>query len=188
MDVVAAIEARRSIRAFQNKIIPKDTIARMLELSTKAPSGKNRQPWRFAVLQGNKKEELAKVMHNAITQLKQSNKDTGSCELSIHTIREAPVVILVFNGFSKAEKGYRHYTLLMDIQSIGAAVQNLLLAAQDFGLGTCWICDVFYCPEEICSWLNRQDELVAAVAIGYPNESPAPRPSRLVPEVTTWLD
>lgn len=43
----------------------------------------------------------------------------------------------------------------------------MILAAQDFGLGSLWICDIFYCDKEICSWLNSTYELVAAVAQGY---------------------
>jgi nitroreductase len=76
--------------------------------------------------------------------------------------------------------------LLTDTQSIGAAIQTLFLAAQDFKLGTLWICDIFHCDREICSWLNRKDEFVAAVAIGYPNQSPYPRPRKLTDEVTKW--
>ncbi|WP_395939553.1 nitroreductase family protein [Clostridium sp. DJ247] len=49
MDTIKVIEERRSIRKFQNKIVPKETIERLLELATKAPSGKNRQPWRFVL-------------------------------------------------------------------------------------------------------------------------------------------
>jgi len=187
MDVIAAIEERRSIRAFQNKPVPKEIIDKLLELATKAPSGKNRQPWRFAVLQGAKKDELAKVMSNTICLLKQRDINIGSSEISINVINEASVVILVFNAFAIQAEAYRHYTLLMDTQSIGAAVQNMLLAAQSFGLGSLWICDVFYSDQEICAWLNRKDELVAAVALGYPSHSPSPRPRKSLQEVVECL-
>jgi len=187
MNIIEAIEGRRSIREFQNKIVSKEIIEKLLELSTEAPSGKNRQPWRFVVLQDKKKDELVNVMSNAISLLKQKNINIGSSEISINSINEASVVILVFNAFSNFEKDYRRYTLLMDTQSIGAAIQTMILAAQNFGLGTLWICDIFYCVNEICSWLNRKDELVAAVAIGYPNQSPSPRPRKLPQEVTEWI-
>jgi nitroreductase len=64
----------------------------------------------------------------------------------------------------------------------------MILAAEDFGLGTLWICDIFYSHKEICSWLNREEELVAAIAIGYPNQSPYPRPRKSVEEVAEWFD
>lgn len=187
MDIIKSIEERRSIRKFKNKIVPKETIERLLELATKAPSGKNRQPWRFVVIQNNKKNELVNIMKNISNQHKEQNKSIGSFELSINSINEASAVILVFNTFSNFEEDYNHYRLLTDTQSIGAAIQTIILAAQDFELGTLWICDIFHCDIEICSWLDRKDELVAAVAIGYPNQFPYPRPRKSVEAVTEWI-
>lgn len=187
MHVIKSIEERRSIRKFQNKIVPKETIRRLLELATKAPSGKNRQPWRFLVLQNSKKNDLVNIMNNVSNQYKKENKPIGSFDLSINSINEASAAILVFNAFSNLEEDYNHYRVLTDTQSIGAAIQTILLAAQDFDLGGLWICDIFYCDKEICSWLNRKDELVAAVAIGYPNQSPYPRPRKLLEEVIEWI-
>jgi len=187
MTVKKAIEERRSIRKFKNKIVPDEIIDELVKLATKAPSGKNRQPWRFVVLQNRKKDELVNIMENALNQYKKENKSTGSFELSINSINESSAVVLVFNAFSNFEEDYNHYRLLTDTQSIGAAVQTLLLAALDFDLGTLWICDVFYCDKEICSWLNHGEELVAAVAIGYPNQSPYPRPRKLMKEIVEWI-
>lgn len=187
MDVIKVIEERRSIRKFQDKAVSKEIIKKILELATKAPSGKNRQPWRFVVLQNSKKDDLVNIMKCSLNQYNKQIKPTGSFELSINSINEASAVVLVFNAFSNFEEDYNHNRLLTDTQSIGAAVQTMLLAAQDFELGTLWICDIFYCDKEICSWLNRRDELVAAVAIGYPNQLPYPRPRKLLEEVTEWL-
>jgi nitroreductase len=64
---------------------------------------------------------------------------------------------------------------VLDIQSIGAAIQNMLLAAEDQGLGSLWICDVFIAYEELCKWLDEKGELIAAVSFGYADESPAAR-------------
>ncbi|AJD26926.1 nitroreductase [Clostridium botulinum] len=187
METINAIKERRSIRKFQDKMIAKETIQELLELSIKAPSGKNRQPWRFVVLQGKKKDELVNLMTNVAKILKEKGTNIGSFEISINSINEAPVVILVFNGFSNFEEDYNHYRLLTDTQSIGASIQTMILAAQDLGLGSLWICDIFYSQKEICSWLNRKDELVAAVAIGYVNQSPYPRPRKPWREVTEWM-
>ncbi|WP_252227059.1 nitroreductase [Clostridium sp. ZBS2] len=187
MDVIKTIEERRSIRKFQDKTVSKEIIEKILELATKAPSGKNRQPWRFIVLQDRRKDELVSLMKFSLNRDKKQNKSTGSFELSINSINEASAVVLVFNTFSNFEEDYNHYRLLTDTQSIGAAIQTLLLAAQDFKLGTLWICDIFHCDKEIYSWLNIKDELVAAVAIGYPNESPYPRPRKLLDKVVKWI-
>lgn len=186
MGVIRAIEDRRSIRKFKDKAVSKEIIAKILGLATKAPSGKNRQPWRFIVFQKSKKDELVAIMKDSLNEYKKQNKPTGSFELSINSINEASAVVLVFNAFSNFEEDYNHYRLLTDTQSIGAAIQTLLLAAQDYKLGTLWICDIFHCDAEICSWLNCKEELVAAVAIGYPNQLPYPRPRKLLDEVTKW--
>ena len=187
MDTKNAIKERRSIRKFQYKMIAQEVIEEVLELAIKAPSGKNRQPWRFVVLQGEKKNELVMLMSNSAKGYKDKGMNIGSLEISINSIDEAPVVILVFNRFSNFEEDYNHYRLLTDTQSIGASIQTMILAAQDSGIGSLWICDIFYSHEEICSWLNRKEELVAAVALGYPNQSPYPRPRKALCEVTEWL-
>jgi nitroreductase len=187
METLEAIRQRRSIREFQNEPVPQKSIEAILELAMKAPSGKNRQPWRFVVLQHKQKDEFVTVMTNAISLRRQQGLDIGSSKLSLKAIKQAPVVILVFNAFSHSEKDYNHFKLLTDTQSIGAAIQTMILAAQDVGLGTLWICDIFYSEREICSWLNRSDELVAAVAMGYANQSPSPRPRKLWNEVTAWM-
>jgi len=186
MDVVEAIEARRSIRKFQAKAVSKATLEQLLTLATKAPSGKNRQPWRFVVLQDAEKAEFAEVMSRAISKLQEKGMNIGSGAMSAGVIKEASAVIVVFNAFSNFVADYSRYTMLMDIQSIGAAVQNLILAAQSKGLGTLWICDIFYCTQELCRWLNRKEEMIAAVAIGWPEQTPAARPRAPLAEVMEW--
>ncbi|WP_371371163.1 nitroreductase family protein [Sporomusa aerivorans] len=187
MELIKAIEERRSIRKFQDGKISKEIIEKVLTLATKAPSGKNRQPWKFIVLQNGKKDDLVNIMKLSLSQYNEQNKVTGSFELSMNSINESSVVILVFNTFSNFEEDYNHRRSLTDTQSIGAAVQTMLLAAQDFELGTLWICDIFHCDKEICDWLNKKEELVAAVAIGYPNQLPYARPRKLLEEVIEWI-
>ncbi|WP_378954881.1 nitroreductase family protein [Pelosinus sp. sgz500959] len=187
MDIKQAILNRRSIRSYQSRLIPRKLIEELLEFTIKAPSGKNRQPWRFVVLEEQNKDMLATIMAEKIDSRQQQDLDIGSSKISINAINQASVVILVFNAFSKFEKDYNHYRLLTDTQSIGAAIQTMILAAEDFNLGTLWICDIFYSEREICSWLHRDDELIAAVAIGYPNQSPSSRPRTSWTEITEWL-
>jgi len=76
---------------------------------------------------------------------------------------------------------------VLDIQSIGAAIQNMLLAAQELGLGSLWICDVFIAYEELCHWLGETGELIAAVSFGYADESPPARPRKPMREVVREL-
>lgn len=80
-----------------------------------------------------------------------------------------------------------HYPYSVDTQSVGAAIQNMLLQAEELGLGTLWICDVFFAEQEINTFVGRHDELVATVAVGYRGEDPAARPRKIWQQVTTWL-
>ena len=62
----------------------------------------------------------------------------------------------------------------------------MLLAATEKGIGSLWICDIFFAYPELCDWLNAEGELLAAVAFGYPAEAPNPRPRRGIEEVVEW--
>lgn len=198
MDVVEAIGARRSIRRFTDKTVPRVLVERLLEAAIKAPSGKNLQPWSFVVLEGEKKNRVAGILAETVRQVKAAGGPTGSGEGSAKIIRQAPVTILIFdrlwNPQEDGEPGIETATgsrpwNLVDIQSIGAAIQNLLLAAQEAGLGTLWICDVFFAYHEISRFVGRANQaLVAAVSLGYAGETPEPRPRQPWREMTEWLD
>jgi F420 biosynthesis protein FbiB-like protein len=188
MNTLEAIAQRRSIRKYKDTPVSDETIVKLLNAAIQAPSGKNRQPWRFIVVKQDKRPEMVRIMREAIEALKAQGMDTGSSEWTARIMEQAPVTIFVFNTYEENED--REGTSLMDVvdvQSIGAAIQNLLLAAQDLGLGTLWICDVFYAYEELCAWLGETHQMIAAVALGYPDEQPRARPRKSVNEVTRWL-
>jgi len=68
----------------------------------------------------------------------------------------------------------RMFQDVVNIQSIGAAIQNMLLAAQELGIGSLWICDVFFAHEELLNWLGEKSQMIAAVSLGNTDESPMP--------------
>ncbi|MGI6667008.1 MAG: nitroreductase family protein [Bacillota bacterium] len=190
MDVSEAISQRRSIRKFDDRPVPREMIEKMLHAATLAPSGKNAQPWRFIVLEGEKKDEVVDILERSVTSLKEAGLPTGSAEYSARTMRRAPVAIFVLNPRRTAQEfkdRWDQLGCLVDTQSVGAAIQNMLLQATALGLGTLWICDVFFADSEIGRYFDTGDELIAAVSVGYPAETPAPRPRKSWQEVTTWL-
>jgi nitroreductase len=190
MDVFEAIAQRRSIRTFKDTPIPKEVLLKILEAGTQAPSGKNAQPWRFVVVQGDKRADMVRVMREGIANLKAQGIDTGSAPWTAKVMEQAPVTVFVFNAEVEGlnpEKPIPALTWeLVNVQSIGAAIQNMLLAAQAQGVGSLWIGDIFMAYPELCAWLEETHELVAAVSFGYPDEHPPARPRRSVDEVTTW--
>ena len=192
MDTMEAIAARRSIRRFREKPLSKDVLRQILHAATLAPSGKNRQPWRFYVVQGEKRAEMVRVMREGIARLEREyGVEPGSAYWTADVMERAPVTVFVYNPYA----GYMDdpggipgiLQTLVDVQSVGAAIQNMCLAAQALGVGSLWICDVYSALEELCAWLGEAHQLVAAVALGYADEAPGPRPRKPVDEVTRWV-
>ena len=191
MNTLDAIAARRSIRKFKDAPIPDESLHAILTAATQAPSGKNRQPWRFIVVKGDKRAEMVRVMREEIAKAKARGENVGSSEWSANVMEQAPVTIFIFNPHGMhpwlTRSIEQMFTDVVNVQSVGAAIQNMLLAAQDLGIGTLWICDVFYAYEELCNWLGEKCQMIAAVFLGYPNESPDAKPRKPVSEVTRWV-
>jgi len=187
MNTLEAISQRRSIRRFKDMPISDDLIVKILNSAIQAPSGKNRQPWRFIVIKDDKRSEMIRIMREAIAKVKEQGGDIGSSEWTANSMEKAPVTIFIFNPYAENTPGEGHTSSVVDVQSTGAAIQNMLLAAQELGIGTLWICDVFYAYSELCEWLGETHEMIAAVSFGYPDEQPNARPRKPVGEVTKWF-
>ncbi|MHB1318812.1 MAG: nitroreductase family protein [Anaerolineae bacterium] len=187
MDTLQAIADRRSIRRFRAEPVSRETLEEILAATVRAPSAKNQQPWRFVVLEGEAALGLAQIMKQAATVLVQDGKDIGSLAWTAAVVEQAPVTILVYDAAPPAEipaQFHDDYRFVM-LQSIGGAIQTMLLAAQALGLGSLWICDVLYCEDEINTWIgNSAGKLVAAVSLGRADEAPRARPRRPWQEVT----
>ena len=192
METYQAIQTRQSVRKYQDETVPEGVLEKVLLAGTLAPSGKNKQPWKFYVVRGDKRAELAAEMKKGMDRLQKMGVSTGSAKFSVRVLEQAPVTVLVFNPTGKHPLLQRDtletYSDIVDIQSVGAAVQNMLLAATDLGLGSLWICDVFFGYEEICEWVGEQGQMIAAVTLGYAAHSPRKRPRKSVSEVTVYLD
>lgn len=188
MNTLEAIAGRRSIRKFKDTPVSRETISKLLNAAIQAPSGKNRQPWRFVVVRQGKRTEMVRIMRETIEGLKAQGEDTGSSQWTAGVMEQAPVTIFVFNPYEE-HVDWEGASLMnvVDVQSAGAAIQNLLLAAQDLGLGTLWICDVYYAYDELCAWLGETHQMIAAVTLGHPDEQPPARRRKPVDEVTRWL-
>jgi F420 biosynthesis protein FbiB-like protein len=192
MDILEAIAARRSIRKFTDRPVTKETVNAVLAAAILAPSGKNHQSWRFVVVAGDdKRAQMIRVMREGITDTKARGIDTGSAIMTARVMDRAPVTIFVFNpeGVAPWASHSLAQTVMetVDTQSIGAAIQNMLLAAQAMGLGAVWMCDVWSAYQQLEAWLGESGQLVAAVALGYPDEQPVARPRHPLSEVVHWF-
>jgi len=191
MDVLEAIAGRRSIRAFRDEPIPDETLRTILTAGTQAPSGKNRQPWRFVVVRADRRADMVRVMRQGIARAKSRGEDTGSSEWTARVMERAAATIFIFNREGMhpwlARSIEQQFLDLVNVQSIGAAIQNMALAAQGLGIGSLWICDVFEAYEELRIWLDEEGQMIAALSLGYADESPSARPRKSVDQVTRWM-
>ncbi len=195
--MISEIYDRRSIRKFSDKPVSPKDIVDILESGIKAPSSKNRQPWKYIVIQGNAKAEMLKVFRQGINReenekalLPQSKQHIAAAKYTIAVMEEAPTVIFVMNSLGKDILSEltpeEHIYEICNIQSISASIQNMLLAATEKGIGSLWICDIYFAYQELCKWLNSDGQLIAAIAFGYPNESPQARPRRKLDDIVEW--
>ncbi len=181
-EVLDAIRQRRSIRKYLSKKVSSEVVSEVLVAAGWAPSAHNSQPWRFIVLDDIAvKQRLAEAMADA--WVKDLQRDGVTVEAvkraeRAERFKTAPVLILGCLTLSDLQK-YPDLERQMcerdlAVQSFGAALQNLLLAAHAKGLGACWFCAPAFCKETVRKTLKIPDavEPQAFVAIGYPAEKP----------------
>lgn len=181
MDFIDVVKKRRSIRKFDSKEVPKEVLEQVLYHGSLAPSGKNRQPWRFVVVQNEKiRTNIADIMMSRANEMENTGESMG-VKNTARIIKETPVFIAVFNTWGPEK-------LNSNLQSIGACVENICLSATYFGLGSLWICDIDCCFKELQELLDKPHvSLVAGVALGYALESPKARPRLKINEITDWM-
>ena len=147
-DILKLIRSRRSVRKFKKESVSGKTIEKIIEAGRWAPSGLNNQPWRFIVLDGEKKNSLTKYTHYS------------------YIVKDADKVILVFLDKKSS------YNYEKDLMAIGACIQNMLLYIHSQKLGCCWLGEILNKRKEIKKFLNTSDclELEAVLALGWPLE------------------
>ena len=167
MKLRQAIANRRSIRRFLPTEVPQDKVLRVLDSARLCQSAKNRQPWRFLVVRGGRRRQLAQLLQDRAEAHPGVPSSSGQ---TADVIRQAPVLILVFC----AKDSLWHDA---DYLSIGGAMEHMCLTAQAEGLGALWIRDTVYAEEALRQATGYPDlDLAGAVALGYPAENPPMRP------------
>ncbi|HJT57902.1 MAG TPA: nitroreductase [Ktedonobacteraceae bacterium] len=188
MTVFQTIKRRRSIGKMTSEVPDREQIERMLEAATHAPNHHKVQPWRFFVLAGRTREELGAVMAEALAVrlgAAGSEKIQALVNKERSKLLRAPVIIIV----AAERPNLPNVLAIENIEATAAAVENMLLTAEEMGLACMWRTgDAAYDPR-IKAWLGLvpEDHIVAFVYVGYPA---IPRLERkLIPfaEKTTWL-
>lgn len=194
---LAFIEQRRSVRAFTEQPIPDSHIKILLQAANQAPSAHNQQSWRFIVVRGDSKKQLAKLVTSQAAQV--PRPASALLRMAALSIIGAPVVIAVVNTGDLISRGANlfkagHDTThdffrTMEIQSSAAAVKNLLVAAASLGLATVWLGILFLIKNEILDFLGEpKGEFMAVVPVGYAARSGTGPKKVPVEHVVKYLD
>ena len=196
--VLQAIANRRSIRRYKDRPVPRPAIEQILWAGSLAPSSKNRQPWHFTVLSGTTKAGLLEAMEQGLMReklqplLPESARFLSGAEYTLQVMRQAPVIIAVSNplslDFGRPLTDEERIYITCNAQSAGAAIENMSLVATALGLGSLWICDTYFAYRELCCWLQEKGELMAVLAVGYPDEAPGARPRKPLHELVKWYN
>ncbi|HWS28888.1 MAG TPA: nitroreductase family protein [Clostridia bacterium] len=192
MELMTAVETRRSIRRFKSDPLPRETVVEILNAALLAPSGKNMQPWRFVAVQGDALKEMGACLDRALEHRAAEGVRPGSAANTFRIMKEAPVTVFVLSrrdSFHPKERPIPDYVMsLVDAQSIGGAIEHMLLRATELNIGSLWIADTFFAYEELCAWLGTDALLLAAVTLGYADEAPEARPRRALGKMVEWRE
>lgn len=200
MDVTEAIRKRKSVRAYKPDPVSKDVMKELLEAALLAPTGSNTQPFRFYVVGGEGKKALDEALLRCLdegestsneleiqreggsddAQDKMNARRTDLMREVMDILRNNDVPIEVFARgsfhffgapvaiFVTMDKSLAESTLV----AVGAAVENLMLAACDKGIGTCWIGMALMYSRQIRESLGIADSerIITSLALGYPDD------------------
>jgi len=171
MEFSEVLKKRRSVRHFSNKLVVNDEdLTALLEAAVSAPTAGNIQPWRFVVVRS---PEARERLAGALSQ----RWATGA---------PAVIAVCVDPRPCAARYGDRG-EYLYSLQDTAAAAENILLAAVDRGLASCWV--GAFDEQAVASAIGLTSPLtpVALLLIGYSAESSTRPARRPLSEITTWL-
>jgi coenzyme F420-0:L-glutamate ligase / coenzyme F420-1:gamma-L-glutamate ligase len=200
LDLPAIMRGRRSVRRYQDRPVPREALLDILEAARWAPSPHGRQPWRFVVLTRDApKQALAAAMGDEWRrQLALDGQDPAIIETrhrkSLERILRAPAIVvpcLYLADLDKYPDTARDAAeATMAIQSLGCAVQNMLLTAYSLGLDGGWMCAPLFCPEVVVAALGIDPALIphALITIGYAAADPVRRERRPLDELIVRFD
>lgn len=183
-ETIRSIFARRSVRNFIEKEVPDDLIFTILEAANRAPSAHNQQSWKFIVIKGQKKDELAKLVSDSSDIFPKPSSTL--LRMAARSILSSPVTIAIINTGDLIKHGTELFKIekdaaydffrTMEIQSSAAAVENMLIAATSLGVSSVWLGIMYLVKDKVLNLLEEKGEFMAVIPIGYAaKEQPGPQ-------------
>ena len=163
MDVMTAIKGRRSIRSYEPSPIDDKKLQLILEAARLAPSARNMQEWKFVVVRDPEtKKKLVPAAKNQAF-LAEAAAVIAACALETQHIMTC---------------GQLCYPM-----DLAIAVEHMALKAYEEGIGSCWIGAFHEDQAKEILGIPQRVRIVALLALGYPKESPPPRPRKSLEEI-----
>lgn len=177
MELMDAIRTRRSVRVFDGRPVEREVIDILLDAATYAPSRMNSQPWRFYVATGDARKAVGEAMAMTTAHLEEYIGAFGpevveNASRLYADLGSAPVAIGVSSPSVSDAEVARDNAI-----SVGAAIQNILLAAHDRGLGACNISAPHWVRDRLAEVFGVPDgwQLMSIILLGHPAEKPHER-------------
>lgn len=183
-----AVAARRSVRAFEDRPVPRDAIDRAIALAVRAPAPHHSAPWRFVLLEepGDKDRFSAAMGAAWRSDLAGDGMDGAAIDRIVgrshRLLVSTPVLVVCAADMARAhdyrDERRRRAEWSLFAHSVGAALQVFMLALAADGVGSCWISAPVFCGDVVRTALGLDDgvEPHALVLVGYPSPEDRPRP------------
>jgi coenzyme F420-0:L-glutamate ligase/coenzyme F420-1:gamma-L-glutamate ligase len=195
LNLIDIIKERRSVKKYKAKEVSKEVLLRILEASRWAPSAHNAQPWHFIVIKDpatkhRLAEAMAKRWNNDLSKNGiQKEQRKSLVEASVKLFENAPVITIACltmeNMDEYPDNQRKKIEYIMAVQSVAAAIENVLLAAHGEGLGSCWFCAPLFCADVVRKTLKIPGQIdpQALITLGYPANKPNPSSRKLSEDI-----
>lgn len=187
LDALTAIRTRRSLRQLDSRPVPRELLDEALELACLAPAPHHTRPWRYVVVSHDRRTALAQALGLAWRADLERDGHPGLLidkllRRSERQITQAPALVLAcltHEGLRRwPDEGRQRKEWAMAQQSVGAGMQNLMLAAHALGLASYWISAPLFAPQATAAALELPEEFIAQafIVLGYPARGAEPKP------------
>ncbi|MEA2575786.1 MAG: hypothetical protein QOH93_3084 [Chloroflexia bacterium] len=200
LDFASLARGRHVVRRFLPTEVPRPLVEQTLEAARWAPSPHGMQPWRFVVItRPDLKRKLAEAMSvewRRNLEMDGESRDVVDDRLrkSYNRLLHTPVLVIpclcMVGMHDYPDPARAAAEEIMAIQSLGAAVQNMLLSAYSLGLDTGWMCAPLFCPGVVREVLDLDPNLSphALIQLGYAAQDPPRRPHRPISDLVVRYD
>lgn len=176
--MIQTIQKRRSIRKYKDQPVDDDLLLQILDCGRLAPSDSNTQPWNFIVVRSDEmRAKIAEVSHKQDWMMGAPVFIVCVADIRVTTTDDGPMEV------NEQTPGIGPKQIILDTAIAG---ENMVIAAESLGLGTCWVS--WYIQDEIRPVLGIPNDkyVVAVITLGVPDQEPKQRPRRSITEVVRY--